>query len=132
MSTFAKNFKNLLAERNLTQSQFSRETGLDRNAIVHWTNGSRLPSARNLQKLSRLLGVTVDELMSPKDVPEVQVDNEPKRAGYLRLWLEHDLDAGCVKLKSSTTTNPEPYVEAIIFPDDCSIQTVGGNLAKIQ
>lgn len=41
--------------------------GVTSAAVVHWCNGSCMPSIDNLRKLSQFFGVTIDDLIGEDD-----------------------------------------------------------------
>ena len=51
--------------------KIARETGISEQTISYYINGVRLPNARNIYKLARVLDVSYDELMDPWKVFEL-------------------------------------------------------------
>lgn len=60
-TVFAENLKRIREERCLTQSELAELSGCTN--IAHFEAGSRLPSVKNLCKISAALHVTLDELI---------------------------------------------------------------------
>ncbi|MBR1968094.1 MAG: helix-turn-helix transcriptional regulator, partial [Clostridia bacterium] len=44
MAKVSERIKYLRTEKNLTQMELSKETGLSQNAIAQWENGKRTPN----------------------------------------------------------------------------------------
>lgn len=55
--------KTLLEEKNITQKELAKITGLTESAISHYVKGDRVPRGANLVKIAKALGVTTDELL---------------------------------------------------------------------
>lgn len=62
--SFAENLRRLRAERGLSQQQLADLLFVTRPAVARWENGSRLPDAAMIARLSRVLGVDVSTLLS--------------------------------------------------------------------
>ena len=62
---FNKNFERLLIEKNITPMQIAERAGIPLGNIYNYRNGGKVPvvpRADTLYRLSRVLGVTMDEL----------------------------------------------------------------------
>lgn len=56
--------RNLRKAKGLTQQQLSEKLGLKSiSAVAMWELGDRTPRTRNLKKLAKVLGTTVDDLL---------------------------------------------------------------------
>lgn len=53
----------LRKEKGLSQAELAEELGITRQTISRWESGLATPSAENLIGLSRVYGVTVEEMM---------------------------------------------------------------------
>ena len=62
--TFAENLRRLRAEKGLSQQQLADLLFVTRPAVARWENGSRLPDAEMISRLSACLGVDVGILMN--------------------------------------------------------------------
>ena len=60
---FAETLRNLRVERGLTQRELAKKLFVTRSAVGHWENGTRLPDATMISRLSQCLGVDVGALM---------------------------------------------------------------------
>lgn len=72
-ANFAKRLKGILRDRNLTQVEVQRDTGLSQQAISGWCRGLHLPRGERLSVLSAYLQMTPRELC-----PEAFDDNTVK------------------------------------------------------
>ncbi len=65
MSTlFSDNLKKLRVERGLSQREVADRVSVTRSAVARWENGSRIPDAVMLARLSRCLQVDADTLLT--------------------------------------------------------------------
>lgn len=63
MQTLGKNLRRIREEKGLTQGDIYRKLGMDRGYISGIENGRRNPTLLNIEKLAKVLEVTVDELL---------------------------------------------------------------------
>lgn len=61
---FAETMKKLRTERGLTQRELAERMFVTRPTVARWENGSRLPDAVMVSRLSQCLGVDVKTLLS--------------------------------------------------------------------
>lgn len=61
---FAETLKKLRTERGLSQQKLAEQMYVTRSTVARWENGSRLPDAVMISRLSQYLGVGVDTLLS--------------------------------------------------------------------
>lgn len=54
----------LRKEKNLTQDELGRQIGVTNKTVSRWENGNYLPPVELLQILSKLYGVSINELLS--------------------------------------------------------------------
>ena len=67
MKKFAERLKEQRTEKNLTQMQLSKETGLSAGAIGFWETEKRIPNAMAIIALAKFFGVTTDYLLGVTD-----------------------------------------------------------------
>ena len=60
---FAETLRKLRREKGISQRELAQRLFVTRSAITHWENGSRMPNAEMLSRLSECLGVSVDALL---------------------------------------------------------------------
>ena len=72
--TIGKRIALLRKEKGLTQEELANTMGVSPQAVSKWENDQTCPDISALPKLSRLFGVTVDELLEGKtETPAVRV-----------------------------------------------------------
>lgn len=69
---FGKRLKRFMQEKNMTQRKLAKATGLTDVTISRYTNGTRLPGADELLKLSNALSVSADDLIGNGKVGETR------------------------------------------------------------
>ena len=79
--SFAETLRRLRNEKGLTQQQFADLLYVDRTTIVKWENGTRMPDAFLLARISKSLGVEMDRLIQKSEISEekpkvILVDDE--------------------------------------------------------
>lgn len=74
-----ENIKKVRKEKGLLQKQVAAEVGLDQSNYKKIENGQRQPSIEVLYKLSKLFGMTTNQLINFEDgIPnEVVIEDEP-------------------------------------------------------
>lgn len=80
----------------LNQSQFAKALGVKQSTVQRWESGKFAPKQEHLEKLSKLLGVTPDQILSyetdavgadlPHDAVSDMVGNEPSRRSLEGLY----------------------------------------------
>ncbi|MDE7394566.1 MAG: helix-turn-helix domain-containing protein [Clostridiales bacterium] len=63
MEKFAERLKELRNEKELSQAQLAKATGLSHTAIVYWENKQRVPNANAIIILAAFFNVTTDYLL---------------------------------------------------------------------
>ena len=66
----------LRKDRSLSQNDLAEELNVSRQAISRWEQGTAVPSSDNLIYLSRLYGITLDELVYGKEKIEIEQAEE--------------------------------------------------------
>ena len=67
MTTFSERLKELRTEKNLTQQQLAKLTGLSQGGIANWENENRLPNINAIIVLADFFNVTVGQLIGTED-----------------------------------------------------------------
>lgn len=72
--TFARNLRVLLAERDISQAELAKRTGLAASTISSYLSGDRYPRPQQLQQIARALDMTTAELtgLRPADETDKQ------------------------------------------------------------
>ena len=71
----------LRKEKGWSQEDFAEKLDVSRQAISRWENGTALPDAQNILRISKLFGVTADYLLNDdcvveRDIPAVETTEE--------------------------------------------------------
>lgn len=79
---FAEALRDLRTERGFSQQQLAQMLYVDRSTVARWENGSRLPNAEMLFRLSECLQVDFNTLMrlvptTERQIHVMMVDDEP-------------------------------------------------------
>ncbi len=56
--------KHLREKNNLSQNELAEKIPIGRDAVSKWEHGKTIPDIQNLVLLSKVFGVTIDELIS--------------------------------------------------------------------
>lgn len=77
MINYGSKISELRKQKNLTQAELGAELNISAQAISKWENGLSEPDINSLKKLSKLFGVSIDELLTPQNNPP-KVETEEK------------------------------------------------------
>ena len=93
-------------EKDLTQAALAEQLGISDRAVSKWETGRSLPDADNMLELSRILGVTVDELLKGEKADEGGFDQMADTINKLntkqheeetnRMMLRHEVVIGLI------------------------------------
>lgn len=73
---FADNLKHIMTEKDISQAELARRTGIGRSSISQYISGINMPQDRILNKIAAALEVNIDDLLaSEKDEIPVGVKN---------------------------------------------------------
>ena len=74
----------LRTERNMSQGDLADALEVSRQSVSKWENGNAVPDLEKLIKMSRLFGVTLDELVGESGAPVAAASDPPARGITLR------------------------------------------------
>jgi len=74
--------KKLRTDNGLTQDELAERIFVTRTAISKWETGKGLPSIESLKELSRLFGVSLDELISDDDIENKKLSEDKTARKY--------------------------------------------------
>mgnify|MGYP005783606505 FL=1 len=60
--TIGENIRNYRRKQDLTQEEFAECLGVSYQSVSRWENGTTYPDIELLPAISKLFGITVDEL----------------------------------------------------------------------
>lgn len=95
MNTIGKRIANLRKEKQLKQDDLAQMLGVSPQAVSKWENDQTCPDITLLPDLAKILGVTVDELLSGKQAvqPTVTLVPEEKRKSLDELMFRIVVDS---------------------------------------
>lgn len=64
---FTERLKELRNEKELSQDELAKQTGLSRSAIYAWESGTRVPAATAIIVLAKFFDVSADYLLGLED-----------------------------------------------------------------
>ena len=85
-------FEKLCQSRNVTPYKVSKETGISRSTLSDWKTGKSTPKTDKLEKLAGYFGVTVDYLLTGKDVVQIIVDRGHEELEGAEYYIEVHAD----------------------------------------
>ena len=92
--TIGKRIAHLRKEKGLTQEELAGHMGISPQAVSKWENDQTCPDISALPRLSKLLGVTVDELLEGKsETPAVRVLPPEQRKDIKDMMLRITVDS---------------------------------------
>lgn len=110
MAATGDNIRRLRMDRGLSVQEMQAFFGFDApQAVYKWQRGESLPTVDNLYALSKLLGVTMEDILVPFD-PKPEKPSRQQPAGpVLLVFLTRDLS---VSLRSSAGAGSQPIPSA--------------------
>jgi len=111
VNTIAHNLVRIRSDRNLSQGEVARLSGVSRAAISKYETGDRLPKLRTLVQIARALRCAPSDIdpdaMYREPDPPLEVREQaaeygfpPERAHLIRRWdsLDHDSQEAVVRI----------------------------------
>ncbi len=98
---FHSKLQHLRKQQGLTQEQLAEKLYVSRTAVSKWESGKGYPSIESLKQLSRVFGISIDDLLSGEElIAAAQEENHANlRSVYAALWGMLDLAAvACILL----------------------------------
>ena len=68
---FSQKLKELRKERNLTQSELSKDVGYHQRTYAHYENGSRIPTSFKVFYIALYYNISLDYLVGKSDIKEI-------------------------------------------------------------
>ena len=106
--TIAKRLTALRKQRGFSQEQLAEKLNVSRQAVSKWERAEAQPDISNLSALSKLYGITIDELINGKAEQE---EVQPTPSSDTEKSREDDLAAE----EETTAENTEPRIKSGIF-----------------
>lgn len=83
------NLKKCRLSKGFTQAELSKLIGYDQTVISQWEHGSRDPNTDTLLKLSEILGVSSDELITNQPKNNLSIANQPQYTEQQKNCIEY-------------------------------------------
>lgn len=91
--TLGQRIAALRRQKDLTQEAVAEALGVSPQAVSKWENGNSCPDIMLLPQLAKMLGVTVDVLLSGEQEPETRLIPAAERRNFNDLILKVRLDS---------------------------------------
>ena len=110
---FAETLKKLRTDRGLSQTQLAKQMFVNNSTVTRWENGSRLPDAAMITRLSNVLEVEVRTLLSAAVGSNVVEFLEQRGFHKARHAAAHEtMDTGTSRMTTKTPRNAQTREEA--------------------
>ena len=95
MNTIGKRISEYRKKKNLKQDELAEMLGVSAQAVSKWENDISCPDISLLPELSRIFGVSIDEIVQgKKDEPVVSVLPEEQRKDIDKMMLRVQIESG--------------------------------------
>lgn len=84
MNFFSDKLKKLRLSKNLTQDQLAKLIYVSRSAVAKWEQNRGFPNIDALQRISKIFEVSIDDLLSDKELKILEVINNKKKISLQR------------------------------------------------
>lgn len=81
---FSDKFKKLRLSKNLTQDQLAKLIYVSRSAVAKWEQNRGFPNIDALHRISKIFEVSIDDLLSDKELKILEVTNNKKKISLQR------------------------------------------------
>lgn len=81
---FSDKLKKLRLSKNLTQDQLAKLIYVSRSAVAKWEQNRGFPNIDALQRISKIFEVSIDDLLSDKELKILEVINNKKKISLQR------------------------------------------------
>ena len=89
MNSFGEFLYTLRKEKGMTQAELAEELGVTNKAVSKWETGEAMPETALLLPISRIFGVTIDELLDGKRICQ-PIEKERKESIKDNLFTRGD------------------------------------------
>lgn len=115
----------------LSQGDVAERLNVSRQAVSRWETGLTVPSTDNLSRLSKLYGVTLDELLSysaplPPEKPKEEAPEPPKEAA------EQPAEEAAAPRPAATSTPAHAKAIIIALSILCLLLAIGAGVLLYQ
>ena len=95
---FNEKLQQLRKNKGLTQEELAERLFVSRTAVSKWESGRGYPGIDSLKELSKLFGVTIDELLSGSELLTIAEEDNRKNENYIRDMVFGLLDISVIIL----------------------------------
>ena len=95
---FHEKLKELRKQKNLTQEELSEILFVSRTAISKWESGRGYPSIDSLKAIAKFFGVTIDELLSNRELICIAEKDSHQKTQHMRGLVFGLIDCSVVML----------------------------------
>ena len=103
---FAQTLDKTMKERNISNYEMSKKTGISDSLIGYWRKGERVPKADNLLNIANFLECSADYLLGRTDVPNGYSNNNISNSDNVAFG-----ENAQVKVQSKNSMNDEIITE---------------------
>ena len=109
---FGDNLYSLRKSKGISQEELAERLGVSRQAVSKWERNEAYPDTENLIAISKLFGVTIDELINSPDLPNFEYGTES-----LEGETETDTEEASVSVRAVSFFQiiPVPIVITIVY-----------------
>ena len=91
-----KKIANLRRQLNLTQDDLANKLYVSRQLVSKWENGIGIPSIETFVDMSKLFGVSIEEILCTND--KVEIDEENIFKGHERSYIINSIINGSIEV----------------------------------
>ena len=95
---FHEKLQELRKQKNLTQEELSEILFVSRTAISKWESGRGYPSIDSLKAIAKFFGVTIDELLSNRELIRIAEKDSNQKTQHMRDLVFGLIDCSVVML----------------------------------
>ena len=81
---FSDKLKKLRLSKNLTQDQLAKLIYVSRSAVAKWEQNRGFPNIDAFQRISKIFEVSIDDLLSDKELKILEITNNKKKISLQR------------------------------------------------
>lgn len=87
MEQFGIQLKKLRESKNMSQAELAKELYVSRSAVAKWEQGRGFPNIDSLRQIAQLFEVTIDELVSDKEIQILEIKSTEKVIDKKKLFI---------------------------------------------
>ena len=120
MNTINRNLKEMRLKKGLTQQQLANELFVTRQCISRWEQGRTLPDVNNIEKISIVLGCSINDLIDDSSIKSITIKEAiNSKKNKTIMWITFSISIVAVLgTMLSLYNNNKPQEDVIIQYDD--------------